>query len=165
MNCGVVGYRVQVAADGREGWMGQGNGLSADDRRWGSGRVGCPEARFVRGPTARPHPSLWHRHRNWAPEWREGCRPGVISRMRGRKRWIGPSALGLFQWTISWGCTPGWDGSHLWCWGGGEPRMDADGRRWGREEGVGRLLHGAIPFATSGLGLAFLGMVLAAWGL
>ena len=38
---------------------------------WCSAR-GCPTARFVqmphlrfvRGPTAQPHPSLWHRHRN-----------------------------------------------------------------------------------------------------
>ncbi len=28
----------------------------------------------------------------------------------------GPSALGSFQCPISWGGTPVWYGSHLWCW-------------------------------------------------
>ncbi len=76
-----------------------------------------PTTRFVRGPTARPHPSLWHRHSNWASEWMEGCKPGFMSGIRCGNGWVGPTALGSFQCPISWGCTPGWDGSHLWCSG------------------------------------------------
>ena len=47
----------------------------------------------------------------------------------------GPSALESFQCPVSWGCTPGWDGAHLWCWGRVQPPGLSKGRRSGWFEG------------------------------